>query len=49
LLVEHLWAKRFKEIASKQNGIVLAQGFIEPAALVALGAELAEEPKLQKR
>jgi len=42
LLVEHLWAKRFKEIAMKQNGIVLAQGFIEPAALVALGAELAE-------
>jgi uncharacterized membrane protein len=49
LLVEHLWAKKFKEIAMKQNGIVLAQGFIEPVALVALGAELAEGAKAAEK
>jgi uncharacterized membrane protein len=42
LLFEHLWAKRLKELVIKQDGIVLAQGVIEPGALVALGAELAE-------
>jgi uncharacterized membrane protein len=42
LLFEHLWAKKLKELVLKQNGLVLAQGVIEPIALVALGAELAE-------
>ncbi|MCJ7444477.1 MAG: DUF1269 domain-containing protein [Methanotrichaceae archaeon] len=42
LLFEHLWAKKLKEIAIKVDGVVLAQGIIEPRALVALGAELAE-------
>lgn len=42
LLVEHLWAKNLKEIIRNQDGVVLAQGIIEPAALVALGSELAE-------
>ena len=41
LLIEHLWAKNFKEISMNQDGVVLAEGFIRPAALVALGAELA--------
>ncbi|MCU0860696.1 MAG: hypothetical protein MUE65_00045 [Methanomassiliicoccales archaeon] len=41
LLIEHLWAKKLKEISIKQNGVVLAQGFIQPIELVALGAELA--------
>jgi uncharacterized membrane protein len=42
LLVEHLWAKKLKEIAQNQHGVLMAEGFIEPAALVALGTELAE-------
>jgi uncharacterized membrane protein len=42
LLIEHLWAKNLKEIARNQDGVVLAQGIIEPSALVALGSELAE-------
>lgn len=42
LLVEHLWAKKLKELVRNQDGIVLAQGFIQPEALVVLGAELAE-------
>ncbi len=42
LLLEHLWAKRFKEIALNQEGILLANAFISPMALVGLGAQLAE-------
>ncbi len=42
LLIEHLWAKRFKEIARAQDGVVLANGFISPEALVGIGALLAE-------
>ncbi len=42
LLIEHLWAKRFKEIARAQDGVVLANGFIAPEAFVAIGALLAE-------
>ena len=49
LLIEHLWAKKFKEIAMKQNGVVLAQGLIEPIALVALGAKLAEGAKAAEK
>jgi len=49
LLVEHLWAKKMKEIAIKQNGVVLANGLIEPIALVALGAELAEGAKAAEK
>ena len=42
LLIEHLWAKKFKEIALKQHGVLLANGFITLDSLVALGANLAE-------
>jgi uncharacterized membrane protein len=49
LLFEHLWAKKLKELVLKQNGIVLAQGVIEPIALVALGAELAEGAKAAEK
>ncbi len=42
LLIEHLWAKRFKEIARAQDGVVLANGFIAPEAFIAIGALLAE-------
>ena len=49
VLFEHVWAKKLKEIALKQDGIVLAQGVIEPIALVALGAELAEGARTAER
>jgi uncharacterized membrane protein len=49
LLVEHLWAKKLKELVRKQDGIVLAEGFIQPEALVALGAELAEGAKAAEK
>ncbi len=42
LLIEHIWAKKFKEIARAQDGVVLANGFIAPEAFVAIGALLAE-------
>ena len=45
LLIEHLWAKKFKEIAMKQHGVLLANGFITLDSLVALGASLAEGAK----
>lgn len=49
MLVEHLWAKKFKEIASQQGGILLANTFITPQSLVALGAELAEAAKVAEQ
>jgi len=49
LLIEHLWAKKLKELVIKQDGVVLAQGFIEPVALVALGAELADGAKAAEK
>ena len=49
LLVEHLWAKRFKEIALAQDGVLLANGFITPDSLIALGAELAEGVKAAEK
>jgi len=45
LLIEHLWAKKFKEIALKQHGVLLANGFITLDSLVSLGAHLAEGAK----
>lgn len=49
LLLEHLWAKKFKEIAMEKHGVVLANGFISPLALVTLGAELAEGAKAAEK
>ncbi len=48
-LIEHLWAKTFKELAMEKHGVVLANGFISPASLVALGAELAEGAKAAEK
>jgi len=42
LLIEHLWAKKFKEIALKKHAVLLANGFITLDSLVAMGAHLAE-------
>ncbi|MEN6342248.1 MAG: hypothetical protein ABFC89_06770 [Methanospirillum sp.] len=41
-LIEHLYAKRLKEIAMKQDGVFLANNFINPLAFVGLGAVIAE-------
>jgi len=49
LLIEHLWAKKFKEIAMKKHGVVLANSFISPQAFIALGAELAEGKKAAEK
>ncbi len=55
LLIEHLWAKKFKEIARAQDGVVLANGFITPEALVSIGAlleagaEAAEKAKIEAK
>jgi hypothetical protein len=45
LLIEHLWAKKFKELAMKKNAVLLANGFITMDSLVAMGAYLAEGAK----
>lgn len=49
LLIEHLWAKKFKEIALKQQGVLLANGFITMDSLVAVGAHLADGAKAAKK
>jgi uncharacterized membrane protein len=49
MLLEHLWAKRFKEIAMNQEGILLANAFISPVALVGLGAQLAEGARVAEQ
>jgi uncharacterized membrane protein len=49
LLIEHLWAKKLKEIALEQDGVVLANGFITPDSLIALGSELAEGIKAAEK
>lgn len=49
MLVEHLWAKKLKEIAIRQKGIVMANGFISPLELVYLGAQLAEGAKAAEK
>ncbi len=41
-LIEHLYAKKLKEIAMRQDGVLLANNFINPTALVGLGAAIAE-------
>jgi uncharacterized membrane protein len=49
LLIEHLWAKKFKEIAMNQDGVILANAFITPQTLVAIGAEIAEGAKIAEQ
>ena len=49
LLIEHLWAKKFKEIAMEKHGVLLANSFISPQAFIALGRELAEGKKTAEK
>ncbi|MCL4863402.1 MAG: hypothetical protein KJZ93_28620, partial [Caldilineaceae bacterium] len=43
LLFEHAWALPFKQAIQRAGGELIAQGFISPGALVALGEMLADE------
>jgi uncharacterized membrane protein len=49
LLIEHLWAKKFKELAMKKNAVLLANGFITMDSLVAMGSRIAEGAKAAER
>jgi uncharacterized membrane protein len=49
LLIEHLWAKKFKEIALKKHAFLLANGFITMDSLVAMGAHLAAGAKAAEK
>jgi uncharacterized membrane protein len=42
VLFEHAWARKIKEYAYDNGGVLLAQGLIHPAALVEIGEELAD-------
>jgi uncharacterized membrane protein len=42
VILEHLWAKRVKQELVSAGGNLLAHGFIDPRALVAVGAYLRE-------
>jgi uncharacterized membrane protein len=43
LLFEHVWAKGLKEAVRNANGEVIAQGFITPATLIAMGQDAMDE------
>jgi uncharacterized membrane protein len=42
ILIEHLWAKDFKQSLLDANGFLIAQGMVTPEALVMAGAALRE-------
>jgi len=43
LILEHIWAKKIKDILAKQGGAVVSQGLITPDMLIRWGAHLREE------
>ncbi len=43
ILIEHLWATGLREVARGANARVIAQGWVTPATLSAMGEEFAEE------
>jgi uncharacterized membrane protein len=43
LLLEHVWAIGLKEAIGNANGEVIAQGFITPATLIAMGQDAMDE------
>lgn len=43
ILLEHLWAIGLKEAIRNADGAVIAQGWITPATLIAMGEKMAEE------
>jgi len=42
MLVEHLWAKKIKEALRNSGGVMIAEGMLQPEAIVLMGAVLAE-------
>ncbi|MFQ5966858.1 MAG: DUF1269 domain-containing protein [Acidimicrobiia bacterium] len=42
LVIEHRWAIPFRDAARASGGILIAQDFLSPEALIAFGAEVAE-------
>jgi hypothetical protein len=40
LLVEHVWARRFKNAARDAGGVPLGEGFLTPEVVATVGAEL---------
>jgi hypothetical protein len=40
LLVEHVWARRFKSAVRDAGGVPLGEGFLTPEAIASVGAEL---------
>src|SRR5262245_16078813 len=40
LLVEHVWARRFKAAVRDAGGVPLGEGFLTPEAIASVGAEL---------
>ncbi len=49
VLLEHLWAKRLRELAQEQDGVMLANGFVSPQALIGMGRELAEGARIAEQ
>ena len=43
LVVDHQWAIPFRNAMRAQGGILISQDFLNPEALIALGAELSLE------
>lgn len=43
VVVEHRWAIPFRDAIRGQGGILIAQDFLSPEAMIALGAEIATE------
>jgi uncharacterized membrane protein len=43
VVVEHRWAIPFRDAARASGGVVLAQDFLNPEALIEFGAEIALE------
>ena len=43
LVIDHQWAIPFRDAVRAQGGILITQDFLNPEALIALGAVLAEE------
>ena len=43
LVIDHQWAIPFRNAMRAQGGILISQDFLSPEALIALGAEIADE------
>jgi hypothetical protein len=46
LLIEHVWARDFKQAIREAGGIPIAEGFLSEAALAEIGAEIEETVRI---